>query len=193
MQAERVYSVLLVSAAEKMNTRLASFFSGGGFEPVTVVDSVAKAQRRLLNREYDLVIVNSPLPDDFGKKLAVDVVTESGGVSLLLVKSDMYDEIASSMIPRGVMVAKRPLEDSVIDQLLNIMCSVCERLKGIRKKTMSLEDKMEEIKLVSQAKILLMEQKHISEKEAHRLIGKEAMDHGVSRRMVARSIIDSFG
>ena len=105
MQAERVYSVLLVSAAEKMNTRLETFFAGGGFEPVTVVDSVAKAQRRLLNREYDLVIVNSPLPDDFGKKLAVDVVTESGGVSLLLVKSDMYDEISSSMIPRGVMVA----------------------------------------------------------------------------------------
>jgi len=71
MQAERVYSVLLVSAAEKMNTRLTAFFSGGGFEPVTVVDSVAKAQRRLLDREYDLVIVNSPLPDDFGKKLYI--------------------------------------------------------------------------------------------------------------------------
>ena len=32
MQAERVYSVLLVSAAEKMNTRLETFFAGGGFE-----------------------------------------------------------------------------------------------------------------------------------------------------------------
>ena len=93
MQAERVYSVLLVSAAEKMNTRLATFFSGGGFEPVTVVDSVAKAQRRLLNREYDLVIVNSPLPDDFGKKLAVDVVAESGGVSALLRQSPASSQL----------------------------------------------------------------------------------------------------
>ena len=193
MQAERVYSVLLVSAAEKMNTRLASFFSGGGFEPVTVVDSVAKAQRRLLNREYDLVIVNSPLPDDFGKKLAVDVVAESGGVSLRLVKSDMYDEIASSMIPRGVMVAKRPLEDSVIDQLLNIMCSVCERLKGIRKKTMSLEDKMEEIRLVNRAKWALIKSCHMTEEDAHRFIQKQAMDLCLSKKETAENILKTDG
>ena len=54
-------------------------------------------------------------------------------------------------------------------------------------------DKLEEVKLISQAKIILMEKKHISEKEAHRLIGKEAMDHSVSRKMVAKSIIDSLG
>ncbi len=193
MQAERVYSVLLVSAAEKMNTRLAAFFSGGGFELVTVVDSVAKAQRRLLNREYDLVIVNSPLPDDFGKKLAVDVVAESGGVSLLLVKSDMYDEISSSMIPRGVMVAKRPLDDSMIDQLLGIMCSVCERFKSVRKKTLSLEDKMEEIRLVNRAKWALIKSCHMTEEDAHRYIQKQAMDLCLSKKETAENILKTYG
>ena len=68
-----------------------------------------------------------------------------------------------------------------------------DRMKQYVEKMQKLEDKIDEVKLVSQAKILLMEQKHVSEKEAHRLIGKEAMDHGVSRKMVARNIIDTLG
>ena len=56
LPAERVYSVLLVSAAEKVNNALLPLFRGGSFDPVTVVDTIAKAQRRLSDRDYDLVI-----------------------------------------------------------------------------------------------------------------------------------------
>ena len=38
----------------------------------------------------------------------------------------------------------------------------------------------------------MMEKKHITESEAHRLIMKEAMDHSVGKKYVARSIIDSL-
>ena len=134
-----VYNVLLVSSAGKLNTAILPFFDAERFEPVTVVDTVARAQRMLAEREYDLVIINAPLPDDFGRRLAVDVCTDSGRVALLIVRSDIYDETWSAMTPHGVLVAKRPMERSVMEELLDVMCTVRERLRGVQKKTMSME------------------------------------------------------
>ncbi|MBQ5375528.1 MAG: ANTAR domain-containing protein, partial [Lachnospiraceae bacterium] len=51
---------------------------------------------------------------------------------------------------------------------------------------------MEELKTVSRAKILLMEKKHMTEEEAHRYIGKQAMNNGVSRGNMALEIIEDL-
>ncbi len=58
---ERSYSVLLVSAAEKLNTALSSMLQGSCFGAVRTVSSVSEAKRAWNERGYDLVIVNSPL------------------------------------------------------------------------------------------------------------------------------------
>ena len=51
---------------------------------------------------------------------------------------------------------------------------------------------MEEIRIVSKAKILLVEKKKMTEDEAHRYIGKMAMDHGVSRKRIAEQLIEDI-
>ena len=172
LPAERIYSVLIVSAAEKVNNALLPFFRGGSFEPVTVVDTIAKAQRRLSDRDYDLVLINAPLPDDFGRKFAVDVCTESDSVAAIIV---------------------RPLEEDRIGELIGVMCSFRERLKKVRKKTMSLEDKMEEIRLVNRAKWALIKACHMTEEDAHRYIQKQAMDMCLSKKETAENILKTYG
>lgn len=188
-----VYNVLLVSAAGKLNTALLPFFDAERFEPVTVVDTVSRAQRMLAERDYDLVIINAPLPDDFGRRFAIDVCTDSGRVALLIVRSDIYDETCSAMTPHGVLVAKRPMERSVMEELLDVMCTVRERLRGVQKKTMTLEDKMAEIRQVNRAKWALIRACHMTEEEAHRYIQKQAMDLCVSKKEAAESILKTYG
>ena len=51
---------------------------------------------------------------------------------------------------------------------------------------------MKEIRIVSQAKCLLVEKEHLTEAEAHSRIGKLAMDRCISRRAVAEEIIDRW-
>ncbi len=189
----RTYSVLLVSAAQKGNNTLVSFFPGDRFEPVTVAGTVAAARRRLSDRDYDLVIVNAPLPDDFGRKFAADVCAESERVALLLVRSDVYDGICSQMTPRGVLVAKKPLDALSMAQILNGMCSVRERMRTVGKKTMTLEDKMEEIRLVNRAKWALISACRMTEEDAHRYIQKKAMDLCLSKKEAAESILRIYG
>ena len=188
-----VYNVLLVSSAGKLNTAILTFFDAERFEPVTVVDTVARAQRMLAEREYDLVIINAPLPDDFGRRLAVDVCTDSGRVALLIVRSDIYDETWSAMTPHGVLVAKRPMERSVMEELLDVMCTVRERLRGVQKKTMSMEEKMAEIRQVNRAKWALISACHMTEEEAHRYIQKQAMDLCISKKEAAENILRTYG
>ena len=192
-QAEHVYSVLIVSAQEKLNKMILPALSGGRYDPVTVVDSIAKAQRKLVDADYDLVIINAPLPDDFGRKFAVDVCSESERVAVMTVRSDMFDEIASSMTSKGVMVIKRPLDENRLDEMLGVMCSIRERLRRIKKKTQTLEEKMEEIRLVNRAKWALIKSCHMTEENAHRYIQKQAMDLCLSKKETAENILKTYG
>ena len=62
----------------------------------------------------------------------------------------------------------------------------------MEQKTASIEEKMEEIRIINRAKWLLIEQLKMTEKEAHRYIEKQAMDRCVTRRKIAENIISTY-
>lgn len=64
--------------------------------------------------------------------------------------------------------------------------------KKHRKKTLSIEEKMEEIRIVNRAKWLLISELKLDESEAHRYIEKQAMDRCVSKKTVAKEIIKTY-
>ena len=72
------------------------------------------------------------------------------------------------------------------------MSSARERLRKSEKKALSIEEKMEEIRLANRAKWLLIDELKMSEPDAHRYIEKQAMDRCVSKREVAEEIIKTY-
>ncbi|MBQ6163340.1 MAG: ANTAR domain-containing protein [Clostridia bacterium] len=186
---EHVYSVLLVSASEKMNVSLTALLPEKIYYPLTVAASVSEAQRKINEQAYDLVIVNAPLPDDLGRKFAIDVTAENNAVTVLIVRSELYDETYDRVAEYGVLTLSKPTNAPMIKQTLDYMRATRERLYRMQKKTVSLEDKMAEIRLVNKAKWSLIESRGFSENEAHKYIEKTAMDLGLTRREVAESII----
>ena len=67
-----------------------------------------------------------------------------------------------------------------------------ERFRRMEKKTATLEEKMEEIRLVNHAKWVLIQNMKLSESEAHKLIEKQAMDSRRTKREVAEGIIKTY-
>lgn len=189
----RVYSVLVVSASQKFNDALTRLIPETLYSPVTVVSSVAAARRKLLDRAYDLVLINAPLPDDFGSKLAIDVCSSSSAVALLLVKTEALEETNTQVQDRGVYTLSKPTSPQTLLQSLQWMICTRERLRGLEQKAASIDEKMEEIRLVNRAKWLLIECLSMTETEAHRYIEKQAMDRCVTRREIARGIIATYG
>ena len=191
-QMERTYSVLAVSAAEKFNASLRSLLPEESYSPVRVVGDVASAQRCLLERSFDIVLINTPLPDDFGTRLALDVSERSGAGVLLLVKAEHFPDLSARLPPYGILTVSKPTSPALVTQALALLCGTRERLRRMEQKTASFEEKMAEIRLVNRAKCLLIERRAMTEQEAHRYIEKQAMDRCVSRKVIAEQILQTI-
>lgn len=189
---ERVYSVLIVSASESFNKSIMSMLPETDYYPVSVTSSVGAARRSLLERQYDFILINTPLPDDFGSRLAVDICSGSNSVALLFVRNELYDEIYSKVVDYGVMTLSKPISTQTVSQSLRMLCAMRERLRRLEKKTASVEEKMEEIRLVNRAKWTLISALGMTEADAHKYIEKQAMDRCVAKREIAEGIIKTY-
>lgn len=189
---ERTYSVLVVSAGQKFRDVMAAMLPYSEYYPVCYSESVAAARRELLARNYDFVIICAPLPDDYGTQFAIDVCSRADSVALLLLRADAYGQINAKVCPYGVFTLQLPVSTQSLKQGLGWMAAARERLRRLEKKTTSIEDKMEEIRLVNRAKWILIEQLKMTEAEAHRHIEKQAMDRCVSKKEIAFGIINTY-
>ena len=189
---ERTYSVLLVSASEKFNTTIMPLLPTTDYWPVNTAKSVGEAQRRLLEESYDIVLINAPLPDDFGMQLAIDTCSNSGAGVLLLVKNEHFSEIDAKVVTYGVITLSKPTSLQMIAQSLRVLCATRERLRQMEAKQVTVEEKIEEIRLVNRAKWMLIECLSMAEADAHRYIEKQAMDLRISKREVAENIIKTY-
>mgnify|MGYP005885235721 CR=1 FL=1 len=190
--SDQTYSVLVVSAAQKFNEAFAAMLPGSEYYPVRFVGNIAAARREMVNKTYDLVIINAPLPDDFGTRLALYICENSGAGVLLFVKAEHYPDINGRVSPFGVLALPKPTTSQAVSQSLQLLCGTRERLRRMEQKTASIEEKMEEIRIINRAKLLLMEQLKMTEKEAHRFIEKQAMDRCVTRITIAQSILSTY-
>ena len=189
---ERTYSVLLVSASDKFNTTTMSLLPMTDYWPVTTVKSIAEAKRLLLDHPYDIILINAPLPDDFGMRLAIDACNESGAGVLLFVKSEHYNDIYAKVVGYGVMTLSKPTSLQMVAQSLRVLCATRERLRKVEERQATVEEKIEEIRVVNRAKWLLIECLSMTEAQAHRYIEKQSMDLRISKREVAENIIETY-
>lgn len=185
-------SVLIVSSAERLNATMLSSLPESRYQPITAVPDASAASRMLLERPFDLVIVNTPLPDQFGTRFALDVCEKTAAGVLLLVRAEHYADIDARVSPYGVLTLSKPTSAGLFSQSLQLLAATHARLRRMEQKTASMEEKMEEIRMVNRAKWLLIEQLKMTEQQAHRYIEKQAMDRCITRRAVAEQILATY-
>ncbi|MBO4933793.1 MAG: ANTAR domain-containing protein [Clostridia bacterium] len=190
---EQVYSVLVVSASEKFNQALPEVFPVSTFSPINFVSDMSAAKRAVSERAFDFIIVNSPLPDDTGVRFAIDTVSSYNTVVLFLAKAEQYSDAYDRLAEHGVFLLQKPLSKAVFQIASGWLVSARERIRKTEKKTLSIEEKMNEIRVVNRAKWLLISEVKMTEPDAHRYIEKQAMDRCIPRRQVAEEIIKTYG
>ncbi len=186
---QHVYSALIVNATEKFVEQILPLMSGARYYPVDKASSVNEARRKVADRSYDIILINTPLPDDFGVRFAIDVTSSTGSAVLLFVRADFYDAVYEKAHESGVFLLRKPTSHTAINQSLDWLCVTRERMRRLEKKSVSLQEKMEEIKLVNRAKWALITNLNMTEEAAHRYIEKQAMDRCVSKRTVSEDIL----
>ena len=189
---ERTYSVLIVTASDSFTNNVMPLLPMTDYWPVTTARSVGEARRRIAETAFDIVLINAPLPDDFGMRLAIDICTNSGAGVLLMVKNDLFNDIYAKVVNYGVITLSKPTNLQMVTQSLRILCATRERMRQMEAKQATVEEKIEEIRLVNHAKWLLIQCLSMTESEAHRYIEKQSMDERISKREVAENIIKTY-
>ena len=187
------YSVLLVSASEKLNTSMTALLPATDYWPVTVASSLSLARRLILETAFDLILVNSPLPDGSGAEFCADVCDRSDAGVLLMVHSELYEELYYKLLPGGVVTLPKPMNREAFTLTLRALCALRERLRASRHRQSTVEEKMEELRLVNRAKWLLMEKRGLSEEAAHRAIQRQAMEQRMPKADAAKAILRMYG
>lgn len=188
---ENVCSVLVVSSSEKFNGTILRLLPDSQYYPITLVTDAGSARRLLLEQSFDIILINAPLSDEFGTRLANELCHKTSSGILLLVRNEHFADISARLTPMGILTVSKPAPAQVILETMLLLCGTNARLKRIEKKSVPFAEKMAEIRLINQAKLILISEKGMSEAAAHRYIEKTAMDRCITRRAVADEILKS--
>ncbi|HPU62868.1 MAG TPA: ANTAR domain-containing protein [Mobilitalea sp.] len=185
-------SALIISYSEKNNQDLHKILSEAAISEITVIPTASEARRVLIEKDFDLIIVNTPLPDEFGESLARHIAEKKISEVILLVKAEMFDEISHKVEEYGIITIAKPIGKALFWNALKIASAAHKRVKIIQNENKKLVQKIEDIRIIDRAKCILISQLSFSEPEAHRYIEKQAMDLRVTRRKIAEEILKMY-
>lgn len=187
---ETQHSVLIVSSSEQFNAIVRNSLKG--FMAVDSRKNAAMARRCILERYYDMVIINAPLPDEFGEEYALDVTEKCSASVLVAVPREACGDVLERVTDHGIVVVPKPFSRERMDRAIRFLAAMQDRIHRLEREVSAAREKTEELRVVGRAKLLLVERKHMTEEEAHRYIGKLAMDNGVSRGRAAGRILEDM-
>lgn len=173
------YRLLVVDCCDELVDAIKSRALGGCISAVLRASASQDIPAIVAAQKPDAVVISG------GASAAVDAAERSSAAILLLTDDAA---LPRRCIRAGVMTA-HPDELAVV---LPSLLATAERLRTLRDKTSSLQQRLDDSRIVARAKLLLISRLGMSEGDAHRYIEKTAMDSCLPRRDVAEGIIRTY-
>ena len=183
---------LIVSAGASSNEYISARLAELGYTRPTIIPSGAEARRRMLESDFELIVVNAPLPDEFGHELCSSAVEKTDAGVVLLAKAAAAEQLLAPMSEQGVLLLSKPFSNTLFLQAIHLAAASNHRLQRLRQENARLQDKIGQLRLISRAKCCLVEHAHMTEAEAHRYLEKQAMDTRRDRAEVAQEVLEEY-
>lgn len=184
--------VLLASGSDKGIELLSQLLKVSGYNQITNTNSGNDARRCINQNEYELIVINTPLSDEFGHELSIKAAESSNSGIILICKSDISDDVSDKLSCYGVCVIPKPVNKAIFHQSVKLVSATRSRMLGLQTENFKLQTKIEEIRLINRAKCCLIQYLKFSEPQAHRYIEKQAMDTRQTRKEVALNILSTY-
>lgn len=173
------YRLLAVDCCDELVDAIRSRALGGCISAVLRASASQDIPAIVAVQKPNAVVISG------GASAAVDAAERSSAAILLLTDDAA---LPRRCIRAGVMTAHPDELAAVLPSLL----ATAERLRTLRDKTSSLQQRLDDSRIVARAKLLLISRLGMSEGDAHRYIEKTAMDSCLPRRDVAEGIIRTY-
>ncbi|MCI1210132.1 MAG: ANTAR domain-containing protein [Treponema sp.] len=184
--------VLIVSSTNTTFDIIADMLHSHMFSSIVTRQNGAEARRDLINDEFDLIIIDSPLPDELGDDFALHAAETTTAGIILIVKSELLMDINANVEDSGVFVLPKPVSREFFYQAVKLLYASRKRVMTLENENNKLQKKIEAIRLVDRAKCVLIQYLNMTEPQAHRYIEKQAMDLRQSRVATAENILKTY-
>ena len=185
-------SILIVSSSKKGTNFFTEVLSQNSYGEIVTVTNGGEARRLLVERDFDLCIINAPLMDEFGDEFAKIIVLNGIGQAILIVKSDIYDEVSHKVEEDGVITIAKPMNRTIFWSALKLANATYNKMSQLKRENSKILQKIEDIRMVDRAKCILIQYLNMTESEAHRYIEKQAMDMRSTKRIIAEGILRTY-
>lgn len=184
---------LIVSGSLRESEKLVRILKTLDNGRCTMISSGSEARRMISGGScFELVLINTPLPDEFGQELSIMISDFSAADIILVCSNDISDAVIEKVSDHGICVLRKPVSRDKLRDSLESVRAARARMLGLRKENVSLLSKIDDMRLINRAKCTLMQYLKFTEPQAHRYIEKQAMNTRRTRREVAEKILLSY-
>lgn len=185
-------SALIVCEAQKSTEYFKDILMQSQCSEISTVRTSQEARRMMLERDFDLCIINAPLIDEFGESLSKDIASHSTCQIILVVKAELFDEVCSKVEDYGVITVAKPINKTMLWNAIKFANVAKFRMRMVQKQNEKLLQKIDDIKLIDRAKLLLISYLNMTEEQAHKYIERQAMDMRLTKRDIAQNILKTY-
>ena len=139
---QHVYSVLAISTREKFYTSLRGLLPEERYSPLCWESDVTSARRLLLERTFDIVVISTPLPDEFGHELCADAVEKTDAGVIFLAKAAAAEQLLTPLSEEGVLLVTKPFSNTFFLQAIQMAAASNHRLLLLRQENQRMQEKL---------------------------------------------------
>jgi response regulator NasT len=185
-------SVLIVSNTNATLGMLADFLKLQPFVRIVATQNGNESRRTLINDEFDLIIIDTPLPDEYGDDFALHAAESTDAGIILISKTETLYDMNEMVEDAGVFVIPKPVSPDFFYQAVKLLFASRKRVRKLEDENQILQSKLQEIRVIDRAKCILIQYLNMTEQQAHRYIEKQAMDLRQSKLITSENILKTY-
>ena len=107
----------------------------------------------------------------------------------VMPRQEVFEQVTYQCRNQQIFVIAMPFKRQVLSEAASFMLRIRTILDDKDRELARLRKNLSEIRIITSAKIYLMQTRQMTEEEAHYYLEKEAMDRSLSKREVAEEIL----
>ncbi len=184
--------LLLISSLEKSREAVLQLLKAEYDTEPESAHTAAEGRRKALEKRYDAIIITSPLRDESADKLSTELAERTTSGIMLIVSADAEEATEQRVMQYGVFVLAKPLGKAMFLKALRLLEAAEYRMQRIQQENEELRQQMDETRIISRAKSVLIRYLSMTEPQAHRYLEKQAMDLRITKLEAARRLLSTY-
>ncbi len=185
-------SILLISDKASVASSIGKLLSSQRDCTITTVATELEARKVIHEEDFDVILLNVPLEFSMGDDLVRFIMRNTYASLIYLYPGEAGKKKLQEIEQRGAFTLIKPISKTSFLTTFDHAVRAAYRTKGLYEENDRLRRKIQEMKIIDRAKVLLVEYLKLSEEQAHKYIEQQAMELRKSRAEIAQSIINTY-